>query len=147
METTVHSYSIEFEKDLPEHIELLEEKLYAFNSVKINKHDGEYFSAILRDVHNEMVAGVAGWTWAGVCEITQLWVTENLRNTGIGSRLLAAAENRAKSKGCVRILVRSYSFQAPHFYMKHGYQVEHIVNAFPAGHSYFILTKRMKREK
>jgi ribosomal protein S18 acetylase RimI-like enzyme len=55
--------------------------------------------------------------------------------------LLEAAEVEAKSKGCLTILVRSYSFQAPQFYERHGYKIEHILNGFPEGYSYYILQK------
>jgi hypothetical protein len=73
---------------------------------------------------------------------TNVWPTVEAPN-GIGKMLLEAAETEAKSKGCVSILVRSYSFQAPHFYERYGYEVQHIVNGFPNGYNYYILLKRI----
>jgi Acetyltransferases len=124
-------------------IQLLEDKIYEHNSAALNKDDGRLFSMIARDENKEIVAGIAGWTWASACEITQLWVAEKVRKNGIGKMLLGAAEAEAKSKGCLTILVRSYSFQAPHFYERHGYRIEHILNSFPHGYSCYILVKRI----
>lgn len=39
----------------------------------------------------------------------------------MGSRLLDAAERVARERGCERINVSSFTFQAPSFYAKHGY--------------------------
>jgi len=75
------------------------------------------------------------------CEITQLWVGEHARNQGIGTMLLEAAEEEAKSKVCVTILVKSYSFQAPQFYERNGYRIEHILDGFPEERAHYTLTK------
>jgi GNAT superfamily N-acetyltransferase len=136
-------YSIEIATEPQQVIELLEEKLYEHNSATINKNDGHLFSRVIRDENKNIIAGVGGWTWANACEITQLWVDERERNNRLGSILLEAAEEEAKSKGCLIILIRSYSFQAPHFYEKHGYKKQLIVSDFPRGYKYYILTKEI----
>ena len=136
-------YCIESQEDSQQMSQLLEARIYEHNSNKINQHDGSLFSRNIVDENKEVIAGVAGWTWAGVCEITQLWVNEKVRKNGIGEMLLQEVEVEAKNKGCHIILVKSYSFQAPHFYEKHGYNVEHILNGFPEGHNYYILTKKI----
>jgi putative acetyltransferase len=124
-------------------IEFLEDRLYEHNSRTTNRHDGQLFSRVVRNAEAQIVAGVAGWTWAGVCEITQLWVGEEVQKQGIGKRLLLAAEEHAKTKGCVAILVKTYSFQAPDFYQKHGYRIESVIQGFPEGHDYYLLRKTL----
>jgi hypothetical protein len=57
--------------------------------------------------------------------------------------LLEAAEDEARGGRCTIILVRTYSFQAPAFYEKHGYGVQHVVEDFPPGHRYYILAKAL----
>ena len=136
-------YCIEIGIDSQQVIQLLEDKIYEHNSTKVNEDDGCLFSRIVRDESKDIIGGIAGWNWAGVCEITQLWVDEKVRKKGIGKILLAAAEMEAKSKGCNTILVRSYSFQAPRFYERYGYRVDHILKGFPDGYNYFILLKRI----
>lgn len=136
-------YCIEIGADSQQIVQMLEEEIYKHNSVKINRSDGAIFSRVIKDENGEIIAGVTGWTWAGACEITLLWVHENLRKRGIGKLLLRAAEEEARSKKCSAILVRSYSFQAPQFYERHGFQTEHIMDNFPKGFRYYILTKQI----
>src|SRR5215467_10414440 len=99
-----NKYSIEIGKDSYQIIQLLEEKLYEHNAATINKDDANLFSRIVRDENKKIIAGISGWTWANVCEITQVWVDEKVRNKGLGKMLLKAAEEEAKSKGCHTIL-------------------------------------------
>src|SRR5215831_6385731 len=119
-------YHVEPGADPQQIMQILEDKIYEYNSAKINKSDGALFSRIVRDDAGEIIAGIAGWTWAGACEITLLWVHVNFRGRRLGDLLLQAAEEEAMHKKCSIILVRSYSFQAPHFYKRHGFTVEHI---------------------
>lgn len=141
----IKKYCIEIGTDSHEIIQLLEDKIYEHNSSKTGSDNGCIFTRIVRSENKEIIAGIAGWTWAGVCEIRQLWVHEDMRKNGIGTILLEAAEMHAKSKGCVTILVRSYSFQAPHFYEKYGYKTEYILHDFPDGYSYFIFSKTLTK--
>ncbi len=136
-------YRIEAGVDSQQIIQLLEDKIYEYNAGKTKVADGNLFSRIVRDANNEIIAGIAGWTWAGICEITQLWAHENVRNEGLGKMLLEAAEAEAKSKGCHAIMVRSFSFQAPHFYEKYGFKADHLIMDFPEGYHYYILLKRV----
>lgn len=50
------------------------------------------------------------------------WVREDLRGSGLGSRLLAAFESEARARGADRVFVTSFTFQAPGFYRRHGYR-------------------------
>jgi GNAT superfamily N-acetyltransferase len=134
-------YQLETTTDHHRIIELLEDKLYEHNAQKVNSDDGRLFSMIIRSEKNEIVAGIAGWTWAGASEITQLWVDEFVRKEGLGKILLTAAETEARSQNCRRILVRTFGFQAPAFYERHGYRPEHVVDDFPPGHRYHLLIK------
>jgi len=136
-------YKMEVGENAEQIMKFLEDKIYEHNSSAINKSDGAFFSRIVRDENDEIIAGIAGWTWASACKITQLWVGENARKNRIGTLLLMAAETEAKSKGCLTIMVESYSFQAPHFYERHGYKITHMLNDFPPGYDYYILSKRI----
>jgi ribosomal protein S18 acetylase RimI-like enzyme len=136
-------YRIEVGTDPQQIIQLLEDKIYEYNSAKTHIADGNLFSRVVRGENDEIIAGIAGWTWAGICEITQLWVDEKVRKDGLGKMLLEAAEVETKSKGCHTIMVRSFSFQAPHFYERYGFKTEHIITDFPKAYDYYILSKRI----
>jgi GNAT superfamily N-acetyltransferase len=140
-ERLMKEFRIETEQDALSVTQFLEDRIYEHNSSRINKNDGRLFSRVVRGEDGSIVAGIAGWTWAGACEITQFWVSENARNKGIGRMLLHAAEEEAKGRKCSIVLVKTYSFQAPWFYEKCGYRIEHVIEDFPVGHRYYTFTK------
>jgi hypothetical protein len=57
--------------------------------------------------------------------------------------LLQAAESEALRRGCTCALLDSYSFQAPDFYKKLGYQEFGLLEDFPAGHRLHFLWKQL----
>lgn len=126
-----------------EEIQFLDDRIYEHNAAKTNRDDGKLFSKLIYDKEKNIAAGIIGWTWAGACEITLLWVQHDNRNKGYGTSLLTAAEAEAKKEKCKTIFLRSYSFQAPHFYLNHGYRLEHELKDFPPGHSSLCLIKKL----
>lgn len=70
----------------------------------------------------ELVAGVSGWTWGQAAGIAMTWVREDQRGTGIGASLLAGFESEAVERGCTHVFVTSFTFQAPGFYQRLGYE-------------------------
>ncbi|MDO4506892.1 MAG: GNAT family N-acetyltransferase [Spirochaetales bacterium] len=62
-----------------------------------------------------------------------LWVDEKYRRTGIGSKLLKAAEDEAVRRGCHSVHVDTMSWQAPEFYKKHGYRMISQLDDIPVG--------------
>lgn len=68
-----------------------------------------------------LVAGLSGWTWGTAAGIGMVWVREDSRRSGLGGRLLHAAERVARQRGCQRLTVSSFTFQAPAFYERHGF--------------------------
>jgi GNAT superfamily N-acetyltransferase len=97
----------------------------------------------VRDEADRIVAGVCGNTWGGWLEIRQFWVEEARRKQGLGTRLLEAAEQEARRRGCRQILLMTFSFQAPAFYAKHGFEVVAVVDDHPRGHKNMLLRKHL----
>lgn len=124
-------------------IQFLDDMIYEHNATSTNRNNGKLFSKLIYDSENDIIAGITGWTWAGACEITLFWVKHEYRKKGYGKILLNEAETEAKKEKCKSIFLRTYSFQAPHFYQKFGYKVEHEIKDFPQGHSSFCLIKRL----
>jgi ribosomal protein S18 acetylase RimI-like enzyme len=135
--------NIESAEPQAEAIQFLDDKIYEFNSAAINKNNGHLFAKIVRDENNNIIAGISGWTWAMISEITLLWVAEEYRRMRLGIALLKAAEREIIKRGCTMISLRSYSFQAPLFYEKNGYKTVYILDDFPAGYKYYTLVKKI----
>jgi ribosomal protein S18 acetylase RimI-like enzyme len=126
-------------------VRVLEDGLYEYNAGQTGARDGRWLSIFVRNDKGEIVAGLHGWTWCGACKVMTLWVREDLRRRRYGSRLLRAAEEEARARGCDRIFLDTYSFQAPGFYEKLGYEVVGRIEAFPrAPHSEFHLRKSLR---
>jgi predicted GNAT family acetyltransferase len=69
-----------------------------------------------------LVAGASGWTWGQAAGIAMTWVREDRRGTGVGASLLATFEREAVERGCTHVFVTSFTFQAPEFYQRLGYE-------------------------
>lgn len=74
------------------------------------------------DDAGDLVGGMSGWTWGAAAGIGLSWVRADARGSGVGSRLLSAFEDEARSRGCRHVFVTSFTFQAPGFYERHGYR-------------------------
>lgn len=127
----------------PDEVQYLEDRIYEFNSAATGIADGEWLAIFVRDDDNRIVAGICGNTWGGCCEIRQFWVEEARRKQGLGTALLGAAEQEARRRGCRQILLATFSFQAPAFYAKHGFDVVAVVDDHPRGHKNMLMRKRL----
>ncbi len=90
-----------------------------------------------------LVGGLCGrtvWNWLFV---GQVWVEEARRRSGIGRRLMDAAEAAAKGRGCNHAFLDTISLQAPGFYAKLGYRVIGTLEDFPPGERKFFMTKEL----
>jgi GNAT superfamily N-acetyltransferase len=114
-----------------------------FNAAATGVRDGGGVSCVVRDAEGAVVAGLFGWTWGGCLEVESLWVREDRRGRGYGTRLLAAAEAEARARGCTQAVLATHSFQAPGFYGKMGYEVVGVVEDYPVGHRKLHLRKRL----
>lgn len=80
----------------------------------------------------------------GCCEIKYLWVREDQRGQGYGTRLLASPETEAIARGCQQIVLSTHSFQAPDFYRKFGYDIVGAYDNYPKGYQQIFLRKSLK---
>ena len=109
-----------------------------------NTIDGDMLLAVFARDGLRIVAGLGGETYCGWLFIRYLWVSNALRGKGIGRELMGAAEGRALERGCHSAWVDTFSFQAPAFYSKLGYDVFGELD-YPPDHKRFFLQKRLTR--
>jgi GNAT superfamily N-acetyltransferase len=124
-----------------EDLQHLEEHINEHNLRRTGRHDYRPLALFVRDQRGGIVAGLSGFTWAGWLEIKFVWVREDLRSQGRGRELVEAAEAEARARGCQRVWLDSYTFQAPAFYQRLGYEVFGVLHGYPAPHDRVFLTK------
>ena len=124
----------------PHDVQYLEDRIYEFNSNATGIAGGEWLSFFVREA-DRIVAGICGNTWGGTCELRQFWVEESRRGHGLGTQLLQAAEQEARRRGCRQIVLMTFSFQAPSFYERHGFEVLATVEEHPRGHRNLLMRK------
>jgi len=121
----------------------LNAEIIAFNEAATGYRDGALLCITARGAGGELRGGLYGWTWGGCGYIDLLWVTEDQRGTGLGSQLLTAAEQEARSRGCDQVALSTHSFQAPGFYARFGYAECGRIPAYPRGHDQIQLVKQL----
>jgi len=126
----------------PGDMQYLEDRIYEFNSSVTAIGDGELLAFFVRE-GDRIVAGICGNTWGGTCELRQFWVEESLRNRGFGTTLFQAAEQEARRRGCTQIILMTFSFQAPGFYGRHGFELLATIDDHPRGYQNMLMRKRL----
>ncbi len=91
-------------------VQFLDDRLYEYNVARTGIADGRLLAIILRDHHNAIIAGLYGWTWGGCCEVKTLWLHEQWRGQGLGTRLMTAAESEARARGAAQMVLSTHSF-------------------------------------
>jgi ribosomal protein S18 acetylase RimI-like enzyme len=114
-----------------------------FNTQQAGEDNGKNLCFVLRSPDDEVVGGIIGsthWNWLYV---NLMWIREDLRGQGYGEQLLALAEEEARKRGAKHAYLDTFSFQAPGFYKKYGYQVFGELADFPKGHQRYYLKKEL----
>ena len=124
-------------------IALLEANIDSFNMAKTGIHDARLMSILLKHADGALYAGLHGHTWGATCQIKLLWIAEQERGQGLGTKLLKAAEGEARRRGCKQIMLATHSFQAPDFYAKHGFEPVATLADNLIGHADILMVKRL----
>jgi len=95
----------------------------------------------LRDAQQEIQGGLLGRTGNSALFIESLWVAEPLRRRGHGKQLVLTAEGEALRRGCHFSHVDTYSFHAPDFHRRLGYEVFGVLDGYKSGHTRYFLKK------
>ena len=114
-------------------IAIVDPGLHAYNIARAPLGDVVALHLIAHDPGGTVVGGAIGRTWGECCELQQLWVSAELRSTGIGTELMDAFEQNAGSRGCRLVYLDTFSFQAPSFYQARGYAEVLCTEGFTGG--------------
>jgi GNAT superfamily N-acetyltransferase len=97
-----------------------------------------------RDGKGRLLGGLILQSYWRESYIELLWLSARARRTGLGGRLIEEAERRARRRGSRLIHLNTYSFQAPGFYEKQGYERFGGISGSPQGESRHFYVKRLR---
>jgi GNAT superfamily N-acetyltransferase len=97
----------------------------------------------VRDDKGRLLGGLILQSYWRESYVELLWLSARARTAGYGSQLIEEAERRAKRHGSRLIHLNTYSFQAPGFYEKHGYERFGGMAGSPERHSRHFYVKRL----
>jgi GNAT superfamily N-acetyltransferase len=126
----------------PLDVELLETRIRNEAAAVKGLGDEVELAIFVREA-GDVVAGISGWTWGDCCELQSLWVAPHLRGHGLATRLIAAAEAEAATRGCSQTVHFTYDFQAQDLYERNGYELVGRVHDFPSGSDALWYRKRL----
>jgi GNAT superfamily N-acetyltransferase len=115
----------------------------AYNEAQAGSDATQRVCYMLHDSEGEIAGGIIAGVHYEWLSVDLLWVRDELRRQGYGSRLLALAEDKARELGAENAYLDTFSFQGPEFYAKQGYEVFGELPDFPPGHRRFYLRKEL----
>jgi hypothetical protein len=115
----------------------------AYNRANREQSKNEPLNIYLEDEKGNLVAGMVAETFGNWLEIEYLYVSDSLRNQGLGSRILEMAENESRNRGCKYSFVDTFNFQVPKFYEKHGYKEVFALEKYPYTGERYYYTKEL----
>ncbi len=114
-------------------LDLIDRGIGDFNSTAAPLHDVQPLACFAEDSNGLVFGGVVGRTWGECAEVQQLWVHESSRRNGTGRALMQAFEEQARQRGCRRLYLDTWSFQAREFYESLGFEVQLTLAGFGPG--------------
>jgi N-acetylglutamate synthase-like GNAT family acetyltransferase len=97
----------------------------------------------VRDKNDKLMGGITGNLWGQCLEIDFLWVHESQRGNCLGSCLLKKMESESRAHGARISFLNTFSFQAPGFYEKHGYQIADVIEGYPNNIKKYFMKKSL----
>ena len=124
-------------------IKYIREALKQYNNESVGEDGHTPLNIVEYDENSNIIGGIIGGTYWGWMYVDILWVHENHRHKGIGSKLLIEAEKEAIRRGCHHVHLDTMSWQAPGFYKKLGYEIIGILPGIPNGNQKYLLMKAL----
>lgn len=130
-----------------EDIEKIHRGLIEYNKSKIpfeERMKAEDLNYVIKDKDGRVIAGIIGvdYSWK-VIYIDVLWVDEEYRGKGLGTKLIRRLEEEVRAKEYTMIHLDTFDFQGKDFYMRNGYEVFGVLEDCPKGHKRYFMKKNL----
>lgn len=101
------------------------------------------FCFSIENSDKQIVGGINGITYYGCLYVDMLWVKNDLRNKGWGTKLMQEAENFGKTQGCRFATVNTMDWEALPFYENLGYGIEFVREGYQKSSKMYFLRKEL----
>lgn len=127
---------------------VIKQKIIEFSEQKlpstIDTMAENYLGSYLYNDNDELVGGITGHTYWNIMHVDFFWIDDSVRGEGLGTQLLKSMEEIARTEKCKVIHLETFSFQAPRFYEKQGYELLGVINNVPVDDcDYFFFKKSL----
>jgi ribosomal protein S18 acetylase RimI-like enzyme len=126
-----------------EDLEAVDAGLHLYNLGAADLAAVRPLACFARAAAGAVVGGVRARQWGTAVEVQQLWVDERHRRRGVAARLMRMLEEAAVARGARVIYLDTFSFQAPVFYRRCGYETALRIDGFPDGIAKHLMVKRV----
>ncbi|ABQ56126.1 TPA: GNAT family N-acetyltransferase [Legionella pneumophila subsp. pneumophila] len=103
----------------------------------------EQYSIYLKDESNKIIGGAIVYAYISSIYVDVIWIEENYREKGLGTKLLNQVEAEALKRNIFVSTLDTFSFQAEQFYLKQGYIHLGIIKNYLNGHDRIYLRKEL----
>ncbi len=97
---------------------------------------------VAKDQANVLIGGLSAWTTLSNLIFNHIWIQEKFRRKGLGRMLMTEMEKIARENACLASQAYCFSFQAPGFFQKMGYQVLGESDGYPPPVREYYLIKK-----
>lgn len=101
------------------------------------------FGIFIKDTSENVLGGVKGATYYGCLYVDMLWLKEELRHQGFGTRLMEEAERIGREHECSFAAVNTMDWEALSFYQKLGYEIEFVRDGYEKQSKMYLLRKNL----
>ncbi|KQX55059.1 MULTISPECIES: GNAT family N-acetyltransferase [unclassified Ensifer] len=128
----------------PEAIEAIGNGLAAFNAADVGPSERRPLAVLVGGLEAQGArGGLNGYTGWGWLFVQWLWLPEDLRGQGLAGKLLQAAEDEARNRGCHSAWIDTFNPQALRAYERQGYAAFGELPDFPVGRTRVFLKKSL----
>ena len=126
------------------HRDIVWNALVEYNDSQVGPSGFQPLAILVNDpVTGEPAGGLWGKTAYNWCFVELFVIPKQCRGQDLGSKVLAQAEDIARSRGCIGLWLDTYWFQAPEFYKKQGYEIVGTLPDYPRGGPRYFLKKSL----
>lgn len=126
-------------------MDILYEGLYQEARKAKNLEKGSPVGFLVKNDKDEIIGGIAGFSYYGCHHIDTLWVHPDFRKQGLGSQLVQRVEQLGIERKCLFMTVNTMDWEALSFYQKLGFEIEFVRTGYEKESKFYFLKKPLSQ--